>query len=130
MNNPIDLKYTTADEWVKINGDIATIGITDYAQSQLSDVVFVELSVEVGDHVDKKGVIASLESVKAAAEVSTPLSGEVVETNASISQTPEVVNSDPYTKAWMVKIKIDDPADTKTLMDAAGYEKYCQERSH
>ncbi len=130
MNNPVDLKYATSDEWVKIDGDIATIGITDYAQSQLSDVVFVEISVEVGDQVEKKAVVTSLESVKAAAEVSSPVAGEVVEINASLSQNPEVVNSDPYTKAWMIKIKMSNPADVNTLMDAAAYEKYCQERSH
>ncbi|MCE1254765.1 MAG: glycine cleavage system protein GcvH [Anaerolineae bacterium] len=130
MNNPVDLKYTTSDEWVKIDGNIATIGITDYAQSQLSDVVFVEISVEVGDQVEKKGVVTSLESVKAAAEVSSPVAGEVVEVNSVLSQTPELVNSDPYTKAWMIKVKLSNPSDASALMDAAAYEKYCQERSH
>jgi len=130
MNNPADLKYTTSDEWVKVNGDLVTIGITDYAQSQLSDVVFVEISVEVGDHLDKKSVIASLESVKAAAEVSSPVAGEVVEINDSLSQNPEIVNSDPYTKSWMVKIKIESPSDLNVLMDSAGYEVYCKDRSH
>ena len=130
MNNPTDLKYTTSDEWAKVNGDIITVGITDYAQSQLSDVVFVEISVESGDHIDKKSVIASLESVKAAAEVASPVSGEVVEINESLSQNPEIVNSEPYTKAWMVKVKIDNAADLSALMDAAAYEAYCKERSH
>ena len=130
MNNPADLKYTTSDEWVKVNGDLVTIGITDYAQSQLSDVVFVEISVEVGDHLDKKSVIASLESVKAAAEVSSPVAGEVVEINDSLSQNPEIVKSDPYTKSWMVKIKIESPSDLNVLMDSAGYEVYCKDRSH
>ena len=124
------MKYTTSDEWAKVNGDIITVGITDYAQSQLSDVVFVEISVESGDHIDKKSVIASLESVKAAAEVASPVSGEVVEINESLSQNPEIVNSEPYTKAWMVKVKIDNAADLSALMDAAAYEAYCKERSH
>ena len=130
MNNPADLKYTTSDEWVKVDGDVATIGISDYAQSQLSDVVFVEISVEVGDRLDKKSVIASLESVKAAAEVVSPVSGEVVETNDTLPQNSEVVNSDPYTKAWMVKVKMDNPAELSGLMDATSYESYCKERSH
>jgi len=130
MNNPSDLKYATSDEWVKVNGDLASIGITDYAQSQLSDVVFVEISVEVGDHIDKKSVIASLESVKAAAEVASPVSGEVVEINESLSQNPEIVNSEPYTKSWMVKVRMENVSDLNVLMDAAGYEAYCKERSH
>jgi glycine cleavage system H protein len=130
MNNPADLKYTTSDEWVKVSGDLAIIGITDYAQSQLSDVVFVEISVEIGDHTEKKSVIASLESVKAAAEVASPVTGEVVEINDSLSQNPEVVNTEPYTKAWMVKVRMENISDLSTLMDAAGYETYCKERSH
>jgi glycine cleavage system H protein len=130
MNNPADLKYTTSDEWVKVSGDLVTIGITDYAQSQLSDVVFVEISVEVGDHLDKKSVIASLESVKAAAEVACPVAGEVLEINETLSQNPEVVNSDPYTKAWMVKSKMENASDLSALMDAAAYEAYCKGRSH
>ena len=130
MNNPADLKYSTSDEWVKVNGDAATIGITDYAQSQLSDVVFVEISVEVVDHQDKKSVIASIESVKAAAEVVSPLSGEVIEINGALPQTPEAINSDPYVASWMIKIKLDNPSELTTLMDANGYESYCKERSH
>lgn len=130
MNNPADLKYSTSDEWVKVDGDNATIGITDYAQSQLSDVVFVEISVEVGEHLDKKSVIASLESVKAAAEVVSPVSGEVVEINDALPQTPEAINSDPYVASWMVKIKLDDPSELSSLMDSANYESYCKERSH
>ena len=130
MKNPADLKYSTSDEWVKVDGDNATIGITDYAQSQLSDVVFVEISVEVGEHLDKKSVIASLESVKAAAEVVSPVSGEVVEINDALPQTPEAINSDPYVASWMVKIKLDDPSELSSLMDSANYESYCKERSH
>jgi glycine cleavage system H protein len=130
MNNPSDLKYTTSDEWVKVNGDLATIGITDYAQSQLSDVVFVEISVEIGDHLDKKSVVASLESVKAAAEVASPVAGEVLEINETLSQNPEIVNSDPYTKSWMVKVRMENVSDLNVLMDSAGYEVYCKGRSH
>jgi glycine cleavage system H protein len=130
MNNPSDLKYTTSDEWVKVNGDLATIGITDYAQSQLSDVVFVEISVENGDHLDKKSVIASLESVKAAAEVASPVAGEVMELNETLSQNPELVNSEPYTKAWMIKVRMENLSDLNVLMDSAAYEAYCKERSH
>lgn len=130
MNNPVDLKYTTSDEWVKVNGSVATIGITDYAQSQLSDVVFVEISVEANDQVEKKAVVASLESVKAAAEVTSPVSGEVVEVNSDLAQNPELVNSDCYGKAWMLKVKMGNASELDNLMDAPAYEKYCKERSH
>jgi len=127
---PGNLKYTKADEWIKIDGTIATVGITDYAQSQLSDVVFVEITVTPGDMVQKNSLCATIESVKAAAEVSLPVSGKVLETNESLPNSPEIVNNDPYGKAWMVKIELSSPTISSDLMDAAAYQAYCQEREH
>jgi glycine cleavage system H protein len=130
MKVPVDLKYSSSDEWIKLEGDVATIGITDYAQDQLSDIVFVEITVEPGETVTKNSVGITLESVKAAADVNLPVSGKVLEINEALSQSPELVNSDPFGGAWMVKIQLSNPAEMDNLMDAAGYEKYCQERSH
>ncbi len=127
MNIPSNLKYTSTDEWVKVDGNIATVGITDHAQEQLSDVVFVEVTVGVGDKVAKKSTIATVESVKAAADVNMPITGKIVAINEDLPQTPELVNSDPYGKAWMIKVEIENPADLDGLMDASGYEKHIQE---
>ena len=128
MNVPTDLKYAKTDEWVKAEGDIATVGISDYAQSQLSDVVYVEITAVVGDHITANTTISTIESVKAAADVNTPVSGEVIEINENLSQTPETVNDDPFGEAWLVKIKMENPEELQTLMDAVGYQSYCEER--
>ena len=130
MEIPAGLKYTRTDEWIKVDGTTATIGITDYAQSQLSDVVFVEITVNPGDAVKKNSLCASIESVKAAAEVTFPADGKVLETNADLPGSPEVVNSDPYTRAWMVRITLDTATLPTDLMDSAAYQAYCQEREH
>ncbi len=130
MNVPTNLKYSKTDEWVKVEGNVATMGITDYAQSQLSDVVYVEISTSVGDQAKKNTTIATIESVKAAADVSAPVSGKVLSVNEDLPQTPEVVNSDPYEAAWMVKIQLENPAELDSLMDAKSYQSYCEERSH
>jgi glycine cleavage system H protein len=130
MNIPSDLKYTRADEWIRVEGNVATLGVTDYAQDQLSDVVFVEVTVAEGDSVKKGDIAATLESVKAAADVNFPVSGTVTEINEDLAQNPEIVNSDPYGAAWMVKFEVSDASEANALMDAAAYDKYCQERSH
>jgi glycine cleavage system H protein len=130
MNVPSNLKYTNTDEWVKVDGSIATIGVTDYAQDQLSDIVFVEIVPAVDEQIKKNSTCATLESVKAAADVNCPVSGKVVEVNEDLPQTPELVNSDSYGKAWMLKVELSDPTEVAGLMDAATYEKYCEERSH
>jgi glycine cleavage system H protein len=130
MNIPSDLKYTKTDEWVKVEGKIATIGISDYAQSQLSDIVYFEFKVDIGDTVVKDKAVATVESVKAAADVNSPVAGEVVELNESLNDQFESINTDPFGSAWMVKIELSDPAEAGKLMDAAAYEKYCEERSH
>jgi glycine cleavage system H protein len=127
---PANLKYAKTDEWVKVDGKVATIGVTDYAQDQLSDVVFVEIIVSNGDQVKKSTIFATIESVKAAADVNMPVSGKVVGVNEALPNTPEQVNSSPFEKAWMVKVEMSSVSDLDTLMDAAAYEKFCQERSH
>ncbi len=125
MNIPTNLKYTKTDEWF----DPATgaMGLSDYAQGQLSDIVFVEIVVGVGDTVAPGKAIASVESVKAAAETYASASGKVAAVNEDLSGNPEILNSDPYGKGWMVKV---EGADASGLMDAAAYTKYCEERAH
>ncbi len=130
MNIPANLKYTENDEWLLLEGDTVTIGITDYAQDHLSDVVYVEYPVSAGDEVVKGDTITTIESVKAAAEINTSVAGKVTAVNEAITKSTGDVNTDPYGTAWMVKIKITDPTEVASLMDAAGYEKYCAERSH
>ncbi len=130
MNIPADLKFTKTDEWVKIEGKTATIGISDYAQSQLSDIVYFEFKLDKGESAVKDKVVATVESVKAAADVNAPLSGKVVELNESLNDMFETINTDPFGAAWMLKIEIANPSELAQLMDAAAYEMYCQERSH
>jgi glycine cleavage system H protein len=130
MNIPKELKYTKSDEWIRVEGNAATLGVTDYAQDQLSDIVFVEVTVAEGDDVQQGDIAATLESVKAAADVNFPVSGTVTAINEDLAQNPEIVNSDPYGKAWMVKFELANPDEVGQLMDAAAYEKYCEERSH
>jgi glycine cleavage system H protein len=130
MKFQANYKYANTDEWVSVEGNIATIGISDFAQDQLSDVVFVEITAGVGDAVKKGGTIATVESVKAASDVNAPVSGKVVAVNDALSNTPETVNSDPFGAAWMLKVELTSPAEVDTLMDAAAYEKFCSERSH
>lgn len=125
-----NLKYASSDEWVSVDGKIATLGISDYAQDQLSDIVFVEVNLAVGETVKKSATIATVESVKAAADVISPVSGKVVAVNEALSNTPELVNSDPFGAAWLLKVELSDPAELDNLMDAKAYEKYCVDRSH
>lgn len=128
MNIPTDLKYTPNDEWIKVDGNVGTVGITDFAQNQLSDIVFVEIVVAVGDTVKKGDACATLESVKAAADVYMPVSGKVVAINEALPDGPEQVNSAPYDAAWMVKVELSDPGELNQLLDSAAYEKVCQEK--
>jgi len=123
MNFPSDLKYTKNDEWVRVEGNTGTVGITDYAQSQLSDIVFVEVIVAVGEEVTQGDSCATVESVKAAADVYMPVSGKVIAINEALPDSPEIINSDPYGAAWMVKVELSDPAELDKLLDASGYEK-------
>ena len=123
MNIPTDLKFTENDEWIRLEGKIGTVGITDFAQNQLSDIVYVEIVVSEGDELKKGEACATLESVKAAADVYLPAGGKVIAVNGSLPDKPELVNSDPYGEAWMVKVEISDPADVEGLLDPAAYMK-------
>ena len=127
MPYPTDRRYTRNDEWVRLEGANATTGITDYAQEALSDIVYVELP-NVGDTLNKGEVYASVESVKAAAEVYLPLSGAITAVNDALSATPETINSDPHGAGWIAQFTASDPSELNGLMDAAAYEKYLEER--
>lgn len=128
MNIPTQLKYTSNDEWIKVEGEIGTIGITDYAQEQLSDIVFVEVIVSENDEVNKGDSCATVESVKAAADVYMPVSGTVIAVNEKLPETPELINSDAYGAAWMVKVKLSKPSELDELLDAEGYQKHIEEK--
>jgi glycine cleavage system H protein len=123
MNIPEDLLYTKEHEWVKIEGDSVTIGITDYAQASLGDITFVELPL-VGVSIEKSSVLATIESVKAASDVYTPFAGKISRVNQAIVDNPELVNQSPYEKAWFAVIEIKNLAEKETLLKPSDYEKY------
>lgn len=123
---PADLRYTKDHEWVRVDGDTATIGVTDFAASQLGDVVFVDLPV-VGRSVDQFATFGVVESVKAVSDLYAPVSGEVVEVNGNLEAKPELVNSDPFGEGWMIRVEIGDAAQLGDLLDAAAYEKLTAE---
>ena len=127
MNIPNNLKYTENDEWIKMDGETGTVGISDFAQEQLSDIVFVEIVVSEGDTVKKGDICASVESVKAAADVYMPVSGTITAINEALPDTPEMINTNPYEGAWMVKVELSDPSELDSLMDAAAYEQKTKE---
>lgn len=126
-NTPADLKYARSDEWVRIDGSTATIGISDYAQDALNDIVFVELP-SVGDSVTAGESFGSVESVKAASELIALVSGTVTEVNTALETTPETVNADPYGRGWLIKLSVSDASFAAGLMDADAYAAYCEER--
>ena len=128
MSNPTNLKYTKTDEWIEVEGNIAKVGVTEFAQSQLSDIVYLEFLTEAEGDVAKGDAVVTLESVKAAADVTSPVSGKVVEINEALSDEFEAVNTDPFGKAWMVKVEISDVAELEEYMSAEDYTKYCEER--
>lgn len=130
MQFPSHLKYTKSDEWVGLEGKVATLGITDYAQSQLSDIVYVEVTAGVGATLTAGEAVASIESVKAASEVFLPVSGTIREVNTALPSDPEALNKDPYGAAWLVKFTPDDAKDLDQLMDAKAYEAFCAGREH
>lgn len=123
MNIPNELKYTENDEWIRVEGSTGTIGITDYAQDQLSDIVYVEIVVSDGETVSQGDSCATIESVKAAADVYMPVSGTIIAVNDDLADAPETVNSDPFGDAWMVKVEISDSGELENLLDAEAYEK-------
>jgi len=124
MNTPTDLKYTQNDEWIRVEGNVGTMGITDHAQEQLSDIVYIEIVAAVDEAVSAGDTCATVESVKAAADVYLPVSGKIIEINEALPDAPETINSDPYGAAWMVEIELSDPSELEKLLDAAGYEAY------
>ena len=129
MNIPTTLKYTANDEWIKVEGKVGTVGISDFAQNQLSDIVYVEIVAAEGETIKKGDTCATLESVKAAADVFMPVSGKIIAVNEKLPDKPELVNSDPYGEAWMVKVEIANPAELEGLLDATAYEKHTQDKS-
>jgi glycine cleavage system H protein len=125
---PEEYRYSKEHEWIKVDGDRGTIGITDYAQQQLGDVVFVELP-EVGATFSAQEVFGNIESVKAVSELFCPISGEILEINQTAVDSPEMVNKDPHGEAWLIVIKIQDPAEVAGLLSAADYQKYLEEEA-
>ena len=125
MNTPTNLKYSKDHEWVKVDGNVATIGITDFAQSQLGDIVFVDIQTE-GEDLEAGEVFGAIEAVKTVADGLMPVSGKVVEVNADLEGAPESVNSDPYGAGWMIKVEMSNPAEVDDLLDAAAYEAECK----
>jgi glycine cleavage system H protein len=121
MNVPADLKYTKDHEWIKVDGDVATIGITDFAQSELGDIVYVEIETE-GETLDQEEVFGSIEAVKTVSDLFMPVSGEVMEMNAEIESNPEVINSDAYGAGWLIKVKISDTSEIDNLLSADAYQ--------
>lgn len=121
MNIPADLKYTKDHEWVKVEGDIAIIGVTDYAQGELGDVVYIEIETE-GETLDKEEVFGTVEAVKTVSDLFMPVSGEVTEVNGALSDNPETVNSDPYGDGWMIKVKMSDTSELDGLLSADDYK--------
>jgi glycine cleavage system H protein len=124
------LRYTDKDEWIRLEGGVATVGISDYAQDQLSDIVFVGDFPNVGETLQKGSMCAVVESVKAAADVYMPAGGTITAVNESLPDSPELINKDPYGVGWLVRCTLTDASELDGLMDAAAYERYCQGRTH
>ena len=128
LNHPADLKYSKTDEWVRVEGDQAVIGITDYAQDQLGDIVYIELPWDAGQNVDLDGKFGDIESVKATSELISPISGDIIQTNEALKDHPELINDDPYNRGWMLTVKSANPAEIDQLMDTDAYLRYIQGR--
>jgi len=126
---PQDLTYTKKHEWIKVDGDGGTVGITDYAQGELGDIVFVELP-KVGTKVEQMKSFGAIEAVKAVVDLYAPVSGEVLETNPELRDKPEVINSDPYGEGWIIKLRIEDSGELENLLSSADYEKLLEEEEH
>ena len=121
MNIPAELRYTKEHEWIRVEGDVAYVGITDYAQSELGEIVFLDINTE-GETIAQSEVFGSVEAVKTVSDLNMPVTGEVLEVNEAINDNPELGNSDPYGEGWMIKIQVADPAELDTLLDAAAYQ--------
>ena len=125
MNIPANLKYSADHEWVRVEGNIAVIGITDFAQSELGDIVFVDIQTE-GEELNAGDTFGAIEAVKTVADALMPVSGKVIEVNADLEGAPESVNSDPYGAGWMIKVEMSNPSEVDSLMDSAVYEGICK----
>lgn len=123
MNTPSNLRYTKEHEWIRVEGDVAYVGITDYAQSELGEIVFLDINTE-GETLAQNEVFGSVEAVKTVSDLNMPVAGEVLEINEAINDQPELVNNDPYGEGWMIKISVADPAELETLLDAEGYQAF------
>ena len=128
-NFPSDLKYAKTHEWLKLDGDIATIGITDFAQGELSDIVYVEITA-LGKTIKREEPLGTIEAVKAVSDLYSPVSGQVIAANESLKDSPANVNKDPYGEGWMAKIKITDPTELKNLLDSAAYAELARKSAH
>ena len=128
LNHPANLKYSKTDEWVRVEGDVATVGITDYAQDQLGDIVYIELPWNGSQSVSAEGKFGDIESVKATSELVSPVSGSITKVNENLKDTPELINDSPYEQGWMFVVKLSDPAELDHLMNAADYLAYLEGR--
>ena len=122
MNIPAELRYTREHEWIRVEGEVAYVGITDYAQSELGEIVFLDINTQ-GETLSQNEVFGSVEAVKTVSDLNMPVAGEVLEVNEVINDQPELVNNDPYGEGWMIKIQIQDSAELETLLDAAAYQE-------
>jgi glycine cleavage system H protein len=125
MNIPENLKYTKDHEWIKVDGDEVYVGITDYAQNELGDIVFVEIETE-GEKLKKEEVFGTIEAVKTVSDIFMPISGEVQEVNSKLEDSPEIVNKDPYGEGWLIKVKLSDKSELDDLLDASAYKELIQ----
>jgi len=121
MNFPTNIKYTREHEWIRLEGETAFVGITDYAQSELGEIVFVDVDT-IGETINQGEVFGSVEAVKTVSDLNMPVTGEVLEFNETLNDQPELVNNDPYGEGWMIKVKVADPSEMDSLLDAAGYQ--------
>jgi len=127
LNYPGDLYYARSDEWIRIDGVLVTVGISDFAQDSLNDIVYVELP-EVDASIEAGEAFGSVESVKAASDLYTPVSGTIAEVNSALEDEPELINADPYGRGWLIRLRVDGNVDTSDLMDAPAYAEYCANR--
>lgn len=121
MNIPSNLKYTKDHEWISVDGEIATVGITDFAQGELGDIVYVEVETE-GESLDQHEVFGTIEAVKTVSDLFIPVGGEIIEFNSELESSPELINTDPFGKGWIIKVKMDDPSQVEGLLDPSSYE--------
>ena len=121
MNIPADLRYTADHEWIRLEGDVATVGVTDYAQGELGDIVFVEVETE-GEQLDAEEVFGTIEAVKTVSDLFLPVAGEILEFNSTLEDDPSLINNDPFGEGWIIKVKVDDTSTVETLMDADAYK--------